>query len=81
MKAIDMLMDSSKTFPLIITLRRGEYIQGQSDGLTPSSLFSLRLTFELSKSESLRDVSVTRISDTFPTVFCRLGCPRKVSYF
>ena len=34
-------------------------------GLTPSGLFSLRLTFELSKSESLRDVSVTRIGDTF----------------
>ena len=43
-------------------------------GLTPSGLFSLRLTFELSKSESLRDVSVTRIGDTFPTVFCRLYC-------
>ena len=40
-------------------------------GLTPSGLFSLRLTFELSKSESLRDVSVTRIGDTFPTVFRR----------
>ena len=40
--------------------------------LTPSSLFSLRLTFELSKSESLRDVSVTRIGDTFPAVFRRL---------
>ena len=32
----------------------------------PSGLFSLRLTFEISKSESLRDVSVTRIGDTFP---------------
>ena len=44
----------------------------------PSGLFSLRPTFELSKSESLRDVSVTRIGDTFPTVFRRLlrwdGC-------
>ena len=27
----------------------------------PSGLFSLRLTFERSKSESLRDVTVTRI--------------------
>ena len=41
-------------------------------GLTLSSLFSLTLTFQLSKSESLRDVSVTRIGDTFPTVFRRL---------
>ena len=31
----------------------------------PSGLFSLRLMFERSKSESLRDVSVTRIGDTF----------------
>ena len=38
----------------------------------PLGLFSLRLTFEISKSESLRDVSVTRIGDTFPTVFRRL---------
>ena len=38
----------------------------------PSGLFSLRLMFERSKSESLRDVSVTRIGDTFPTVFRRL---------
>ena len=35
----------------------------------------LRLTFELSKLESLRDVSITRIGDTFPTVFRRL-CKR-----
>ena len=41
-------------------------------GLTPSGLFSLRLAFELSTSESLRDVRVTRIGDTFPTVFRRL---------
>ena len=40
--------------------------------ITPSGLFSFRLKFELSKSESLRDVSVTRIGDTFPTVFRRL---------
>ena len=39
-------------------------------GLTPSGLFSLRLTFELSTSESLRDV--TRIGEAFPTVFRRL---------
>ena len=38
-------------------------------GLTPSGLFSLRLTFELSKSEGMRDVSVTRIGDTFPRGF------------
>ena len=41
-------------------------------GLTPSGLFSLRVTFEFPKSESLRDVSVTRIGDTFPMVFRRL---------
>ena len=34
--------------------------------------FILKLTFELSKSESLRNLSVTRMSDTFPTVFHRL---------
>ena len=34
-------------------------------GLTPSGLFSLRLTFELSISESVCDVRVTRIGDTF----------------
>ena len=33
-------------------------------GSTPSNLFSLRLMFERSKLESLRDVSVTRIGDT-----------------
>ena len=42
-------------------------------GLMPSGLFSLRLTFELSESESLCDVSVTRIGDTFPMVFRRLN--------
>ena len=31
---------------------------------TPFGLFSLKLMFERSKSESLRDVSVTRIGDT-----------------
>ena len=41
-------------------------------GLMPSGLFSLRLTFEILKSESLRDVSITRIGDTFPMVFHRL---------
>ena len=41
-------------------------------GLTPSGLFSLSLTIERSKSETLRDVSVTRIGDTFSTVFRRL---------
>ena len=41
-------------------------------GLTPSCLFSLRLAFERSKSESLRDGSVTRVGDTLPTVFHRL---------
>ena len=35
----------------------------------PSHLFSLRLKFECSKLESLRDVSVTRISDTPPYGF------------
>ena len=39
----------------------------------PSGLFSLRLTFECSKSESLHDITVTRIVYTFPTVFCRLS--------
>ena len=33
-------------------------------GSTPSHLFPLRLMFERSKLESLRDVSVTRIGDT-----------------
>ena len=33
---------------------------------------SLRLTLERSKSESLRDVTVTKIGNTFPTVFRRL---------
>ena len=32
---------------------------------TPSGLFSLKLMFERSKSESVRDVSVTRVGDTF----------------
>ena len=32
---------------------------------TPSRLFSLRLMFDRSKLESLRDVSVTRIGDAF----------------
>ena len=46
----------------------------------PSGLFSLRLTFERSKLESLRDISVTRIGDTFPTVFGRLfEYPHKLS--
>ena len=31
---------------------------------TSSGLFSLKLMFECSKSESLRDVSVTRVGDT-----------------
>ena len=39
----------------------------------PSGLFSLRLTFERSKSESLRDVSVTRMGDTFSQGFRRLN--------
>ena len=39
---------------------------------TPSGLFSLRLMFGRSKLESLRDVRVTKISDTFPMVFTRL---------
>ena len=45
--------------------------------LTPSGLFSLRLMFEHSELESLRDVSVTKIGDTlsygFPqTEYCIL---------
>ena len=39
----------------------------------PSHLFSLKLTFDRSKLESLRDVSLTRIGDIFPTVFHRLS--------
>ena len=39
----------------------------------PSRLFSLRLMFECSKSQSLRDVSVTRIGDTLS--YC---CPQTV---
>ena len=59
-------------------------------GLTPSGLFSLRLTFELSKSESLRDVSVTRIGDTFSYGFpqtalsrigrCKMDDPNQVTH-
>ena len=37
-----------------------------------SGLFSLRLIFEYSKSESLCDVSVTRINDIFSYVFLRM---------
>ena len=36
---------------------------------TPSHLFSLRLMFDHLKLESLRDVSVTRISDTLSDGF------------
>ena len=35
----------------------------------PSCLFSLRLMFDCSKLESLRDVNVTRISDTLSYSF------------
>ena len=38
----------------------------------PSGLFSLRLMFQRSKSESLRDVSVTRIGALFPVLLRRL---------
>ena len=42
--------------------------------IAPINVCSLgyRLTFERSKSKSLHDVSVTRIGDSFPTVFRRL---------
>ena len=39
----------------------------------PSGLSSLKLKFDRSKLESLCDVAVTRIGDTFPTVFRRLS--------
>ena len=43
---------------------RTQYSRPLEFGSTPSRLFSLRLMFERSKLESLRDVGVTRIGDT-----------------
>ena len=45
-------------------------------GLTPSGSFSLRLTFQLSKSDSLRDVSVTAES---VTLFLRFSVDWKIN--
>ena len=43
---------------------------------TPSCLFSLRLMFDCSKLESLRDVSITRIDDTLSYGFPQTGLMR-----
>ena len=67
-----LLFQSAENHRIFPSFFRKQWSISLEFGLTPSGLFSFRLTFELSTLESLRDVRVTRIGDVFPTVFRRL---------
>ena len=61
--------ENHRIFPSLFRTQQSRPLEFES---TPFGLISLRLMFDRSKLESLRDASVTRIDDTFPTVFRRL---------
>ena len=79
--------ENHRMFPSFFRKQQSTPLESRS---TPSRLFSLRLMFDRSKLESLRDVSVTTIGDTLSLGFPKTdllikcfiftahrGCPKK----